>query len=858
MKYRAHLWALLFTVAMLVSCSSPTMQYIGYRISPDDTPTDEKITIDVVGPNGPVDVYLDEYAIPHIEANNEYDLYYALGYIQARDRRFEMEIFKLLAAGRMRELIGDQDRSGVMTHLEVFSRMVGLYLDGKKMLEDACEADKIAVQAYADGVNMATKLEPTPLEFRLLGYEPPPWTTEDTGTFMAMVAFGLAKNWEHELGRLEFYVNQLRSGSTIERAMQIWKPRFNLPPHLVGEAPAEDPFADFAVVAPELVDYLKQYVKDVMGPVAIEQPDIEDVPEGHTDTAADAANKGGSNSNNWMVSGQWTGTGKGAGEADPHMPHNLPPLGYLAHLKCNGCKTGDFNVVGAAFTGLPAVAFGTNGDLIWGPTSNWADIIDLYVEKIDPQDPAYYFYKGERKKFEVREEVFKIRLDDGSYRTETRTVRSSIHGVLVNDFVERLPENFPAVALKRSYNMGKPISALRGLYLAKNVDEAKTALYDFTAMSGHWSLADSSGNLLYFGSVMMPKRTTHIGTVPVPGWDGNYEWAGMIPTPELPSVKNPARGYMGTANNQVVQPESFNGIPINFEGDIPHRVMRIEQVLGAGNNGSSIVDQMKALQIDGLDNGWPEVKPHYAPVLEQLAKDEDPLVAAAATELLEWDAVCRPNSAAPSLFNSLNALLIKRTLEDETSTAGMKFVLSHFNMEPLVYSILNNPDNPAWDDRRTEKIDTSAEVIADVFRQMINRLSEQYGPSLSAWSWSTVAPFYLMHPFGQQKALAGYLNRGPFPTTGSGNTTGKNQFQRVLLTNFPIKYGPVARVNVDLNDLPGSLMSIPGGESGRPASEHYDDLLPLYLQGNGATMDLDFENAKKRAVGIITLRPEEE
>jgi penicillin G amidase len=853
MKYRATLWVLVFTMVFLASCSSPTMQYLGYRIFPDDTPSDEEITIDVVGPSGTINVYLDEFAVPHIEADNEYDLFYALGYMHARDRRFQMEILKLLAAGRMRELIGDQDKSGVLTHLEVFSRMVGLYLDGSKMLADADPADIQAVKAYADGVNMGTEIEPKPLEFRLLDYDPPPWTTEDTGTFMAMVAFGLAKNWEHELGRLEFYVHQLRSGSTIERATQIWQPRFNLPPHLVGEKPDEDPFADYTAVAPELVDYLQQYIKDVMGPAPIDQPDME---ISQTGTAADAVSKAGSNSNNWMVSGDWTGTGKGAGAADPHMPHSLPALCYLAHLKCNNCETGSYNVIGAGFMGLPAIAFGTNGDLIWGPTSNWADIIDLYVEKLVPGEPDYYYYKGEKKKFDVREEVFKIRQDDGSFITETRRVRSSIHGVLVNDFVERLPENFPAVALKRSYNMGKPITALRGLYMAENVDEAKTALYDFTAMSGHWSLADSSGNLLYFGSVLMPKRTTHLGTVPTPGWDGQYEWAGMFPTPELPSIRNPEQGFMGTANNQVVQPESF-GWPINFEGDIHHRALRISQILGAGNNGTSPVEQMKALQLDGLDLGWPEVKPHYTPALETLKSDENALVASAAAELLEWDGICRPHSAAPTIFNSLNALLIKRALEDETSTSSVKFVLSHFNMEPLVYSILNNSENPAWDDRRTEKTESSAEVIVDVFRGMVERLSKEYGPSLSAWSWSTAAPFYLNHPFGGQEALAGYLNRGPYPTRGSGNTTGKHQFQRVQLTHFPIKYGPVSRVNVDLNDIAGSIMSIPGGQSGRPASDHYDDLLPLYLDGNGDTMDLDFENAKKRAVGHIILQPRE-
>ena len=839
--------SLLFLVMLLASCSSPTGRYISYRMSPDRVSIPNYEEISVQGPSGPVEILLDEYGVPHIRANNAYDLYFAYGYMQGRDRRFQLEVMRHLGAGKMREMIGTMDETGVMKRLEVFSRMIGLQHDAEAILQSADEQDLRLVQAFSDGVNQATKNEPIPMEFRLLDYEPKPWEPFDTMVIMALTSFGLSKNWEMELGRLEVMVHQLRTGGTIDRALQIWKTRKLWPPHLIGQAPDKDPFAHLSDVAPELRQYLEATyaASEPTTSSALRAPGAQNPLDGFF--------RGMSASNNWAMSGRWTGTGKSAFSSDPHMPHMLPSLGYLAHLKCENSPEGDFEVIGAGFAGLPAIAFGTNGKVAWGATSNWADVSDLYVEKVFPGKPDHYEVDGRPEPFVVREEKFNIRQKDGSFETETLTVRETRHGVVINDFIDRIPKDFPLLALKRSTNPGHPIRALGNVYKSTNVTQARKAMNEFSVMVGHWALADSQGNIGYAGPLNLPKRTTHIGMIPVPGWNSAYEWDGFVPIEKLPYLENPASQWVGTANNQVIHPLSFDH-PINFEGNVPFRVERIAALLDAGNTEAPIIDQLGRQQTDNTDAGWLCVKDLYLKAIAPLAESDDPWVAGAANMLVRWDGLTDEFSVGASVFQTTSAYILKQTMSDEISEPTLEFIMTYFNVEPLAYGIFSDPTNPAWDDRNTEKTETAQEVIAECFVQGVTALKQKYGEDMEDWTWNDVAPWEIHHAFGSQKALAKYLNREA-PSRGSNTTIYKHQPTREELHHFPIKHGAVLRIMVDLNDVPGSRMSLPGGQSGRPASKHYDDQLGLFLEGKGVSMEMDFSKIAPQAAGTLVLKP---
>ncbi|MDP6929266.1 MAG: penicillin acylase family protein [Planctomycetota bacterium] len=790
-----------------------------------------------------VTIWLDSHGVPHIEAADNDSLTYGIGYMHGRDRRFQLELLKFAAAGRLRELVGDQGDQKVLASLDIYSRVLDFPGHGSAMLEAGSAASRATLEAYADGINSATRAEPRAMEFGLMKYRPEPWSARDTAAIMAMVSFGLCKNWQLELGRLELILHQLRTGGSIERALAIWKPRYRLPPHLIGEKPETDPFANIPVIAPELIKFLEGWVVHSAPP-----RDARELREGSS--AFSAHGRGGDRSNNWAMSGSWTGTGKGALSSDPHMPHAMPSLGYLAHIH----RTNGSSVIGGCLVGLPTIAFGTNGEVAWGATANWGDVTDLYVEKPVPGNPDAYLFEGKAEAFAVREEIFKIRNRDGSVREEIRQFRSSRHGPLLNDFVDRLPDDFPPVALRYSRGNGMPVAAVLKLYDATDVAEARRAMLEFTAMVGHWVLADAKGNCGYTGPFSLPSRKRHLGTLPVPGWTGAYEWNGLIPAQSLPWIDNPKSGFVGSANNQVVQPES-TGYPINFEGDVNHRWYRIREFLASGRGDRSVTEAISQLQIDGVDHGWNQLKGLYGEAIRPLEASKSELaVAAAARELLSWNGDSLPDSPAPTLFNALNAMLVKRMLEDEMSPGTQQFILSHFNIEPFIYDLLRNADNPAWDDRRTEVLETPVEVIASVFREAVDALAARYGKKMSRWAWKRAAPFHIQHPFGSNPLLSLRVNRGPFVARGSSNTVWKHQFGREKLTSFPILYGPVLRVNIDLADLPGSKMVLPGGQSGHPRSEHYDDLLSLYMNGDGVSMDMDMTRIRRAAVEKIELR----
>lgn len=790
--------------------------------------------------DGAAVVFVDRYGIPHIDAPTLGSAYYALGYLHGRDRRFQLEMLRLTAAGRLREMFGSRDE--ILTQLDIQGRTLDFKGAGLAMAAASSRREREWMQAYADGINAATAREKPAMEFGLVGWKPEPWTPADSAAIMAMVSFGLCKNWHLELGRLELMLHQLRTGGSIERALRIWPPRYDLPPHMIGRKPSRDPFADVPAVAPELRAFLVEWARRI-GPPA---PDAESAPDRRSGSAW---GKSGGRSNNWALDGTWTGTGKGALSSDPHMPLSLPPLGYLAHLRC---REPAFAVIGGGFPGMPVIAFGTNGKVAWGVTANWGDVTDIYVEKPVPGDPGKYLYRGHAEPFAVRLETFKIRQEDGTYREERRKVRSSRHGVLLNDVVARLGPDFPPVALAWSRRNDLSMEAVLRLYRSRSVAEAKDAVVGMAAVVGHYVLADDSGHIGYLQPMPLPRREGFLGTVPVPGWTGGYEWRGLIPQERIPALFDPPSGFLATANQQTVQPES-TGFPLNLEGDIHHRYLRISRVLGAGRGSRSPIEVNRALELDGVDLGWEQLRPVFGPALEKVAAGEDS-VARAARTLLDWDGTCRPRDVGPTLFHSLCAMLLRRLLEDEMAHETVEFVLEHFNIEPFVYGVLGTPDNPAWDDRRTPERETAGEVVAAVFAETVRALEHRYGRRQDRWWWRRAAPLIYEHPFGRVPALAPLVNRGPFPTRGAGNTVFKHQFMRNDLTRFPVRYGPVLRINVDLADLEGSMMSVPGGQSGRPGSPHYDDLLPLYLEGRGASMRMDFEAIAEDAVEKLVIR----
>ncbi len=268
-----------------------------------------------------------------------------------------------------------------------------------------------------------------------------------------------------------------------------------------------------------------------------------------------------------------------------------------------------------------------------------------------------------------------------------------------------------------------------------------------------------------------------------------------------------------------------------------YRAARIGGLLALGAGNPDIAARMAAIQMDGLDASMEGARKTLERALGPLTTDPDPFLAAAARDLIGWDGAVTPQSALPTLYESFLSQILRRVMSDEVARPTLDWLLFYFNADPLLFSILEDPANPAWDDRLTPEVETADAVMQDVFRSTVRALSEAYGPEIDDWSWTLAAPFTLRHPFGKMRLME-FLNRSGLPPQGSGDSVFMHKFGRADPIHFPLEYGPAMRIVVDLADLPRSLMSIPGGQSGRPESPHYADILPLYLKGTGVGLEM--------------------
>ena len=855
MRKSPWLWRLLLTVFLFSSCTSGTGAYLSWRIFPE-YPQSQGVRILEAGHNAQVQV--DSWGVGHINAKTEGELFFALGYMEGRDRRFQMEILSRLGSGRLRELIGDRLNLETVMRLEVLSRGVGLEKDTQAFLEAASPQDLLILEAFAQGVNYATAQEPIPLEYRLLGVTPQTWRPLDSALIISLISFGLTKNWEFEVQRMELMAYGLSQGkeNAIDRVLSIWPPARDWGGHVWPEGiqnnPEQNPLTPGwkpksipgIALDPELKAWLESQwapshraLTPNLGPTPVASGSF---PENFL--IPDFLGRGFA-SNNWAISAE-RNAGRGALLAsDPHLAHMLPSIGYLVDLTLEG--DGGYQITGATFIGVPGVVFGTNGSVAWGVTANWADVSDVVVEKDEGS-----LTEGEME--------FKIRDEDGTFRKEFRPLRTGKTGVVLNDLLPRLGKSVPILCLQRQRDPGPGLTVFRQLYHSKNVMQARESFAQMRVFVGHWVLADTSGSIAYLGSAALPLRKGApqdiLGTVPRPSGSSRGNWEGSLYTNNLPWIENPQEGIIVTANQQAVDPQSFPGT-INFEGDVPLRWGRIREVLNQNfpKNSPSpedSLDKFATLQVDSQDNLWPlmkeEVIKTWTPSRDETFKlTPEHLLA---KKILEnWHG--EQDRPGAILFTSLVARSARITLSDECSPETLRAILVHFNNQPLVVGILTDPLNPAWDDLSTPVTETRQEVLRKELQETMKALQNKYGESPSDWSQNKVFGSQLKHSFSS--TLGSYVDRS-INSQGSINSVNKHQFSLFDPLYFEVKDGPVLRFSVDLGTPMRVRAILPGGQSGHPGSPHYDDQLPRYNQGSLIDILRNPENILKDCV--LTLR----
>ncbi len=769
------------------------------------TKTDGAMT--VAGLQGVVTVHRDKNGVPHIYADNAHDLFFAQGYVQAQDRLFQMDFQRRVGLGRLSEVLGE-----ATLKTDRFLRTLGAGRAAAEDLALVSDETQAALQAYADGVNAFIAANPNklPIEFRILGYTPEPWQPLHTLVWGKMMAWNLGGNWEAEL-----MTAQLIDLLGPEAAAT-----------LMARYPEEGPF----IIPPEVKSFAGLQQLDMSQVWAVKR----------MLKTADP----GVGSNNWVVAGSRTTTGMPLLANDPHLGMQIPSVWYA-----NGLHGAGFDVVGVTFPGVPGVVIGHNDRIAWGVTNVGPDVQDMFIEKINPDNPNQYEFQGQWQDMEVIEEQILVK---GQETPVIQTVRITRHGPIMNEVSGDIGADAPPLAMQWTALQGTPLSqAILHIDQAQNWEQFRAALQDFAAPSQNFVYADVEGNIGYQVPGWIPIRAAGDGTVPVPGWTGEYEWTGYIPYEELPFVYNPDVGYVATANNQVA-PDSYPYL-ITTDWAAPYRAQRIIELIESKPQLSP--EDFAAIQGDI----HPVPTDIFTPLLEQIDLSGGSAEAQKAlASLLAWDRRMTPASAEPLIFEMYQQRLISETLGDEIVAAGgaelAEAYLSGFrdNSTQTVQRLAAEPDNVWWDDVRTPAVERQADIVARAFSQAVAELQSRFGNDLARWRWGDAHWTNLDHlVFAAVSPLDGIFNRS-IPAMGSSFTVNA---AGVDYDDFTMNSGASFRQIIDLGDLNASQFIYTTGQSGDVFSPHYDDMVQPWQGVQFIPLRFDQADIQQTAQETLLLQP---
>ncbi|MFN8490176.1 MAG: penicillin acylase family protein [Caldilineaceae bacterium] len=723
------------------------------------------------GPNGAIDIVRDKDGVPHIFATTDHDAYFALGYVHAQDRLWQMEFQRRVGAGHLSEVLGE-----ATLDTDKFLRTLGVYRAAEAAWPALRPESQAALQAYTDGINAWLSQRHTlPPEFLILGFTPERWTTTDSLVWAKMMAWDLAGDYKLELLRA-----RLIQAIGLERTMQLMPiyPKNGLT------------ILASAQVAPATADALLHLDDVVHASLQLGGLDI--------------------GSNNWVVAGSRTASGKPLLANDPHLGSRIPSIWYLAELQ--GDK---LHVTGATLPGLPGVVIGHNERIAWGVTNLGADVQDLYIEHINPADPNQYEVEGRWENMGIVDDPIYIK---GKGKPIRWAARSTRHGPLISDVTDTAtPMALRWTALDPS---DTTFDTFLGINYAANWEEFHNAFRTFFGPSQNFIYADIDGNIGYIGPGRIPIRAADdAGLLPVSGWDSRHEWNGWIPFDKLPQTYNPSNGYIVTANNRVVD-EKYPYVLSN-DWAPPFRAQRIADLIQQMSSGGEklSVASMQAIQADQTSAQVQVLLPLLLKI-EPVGDREKQ----AFTYLQAWKGDTGRDSIATTIYETWFIYLGRAMFADDLRGDLYKEMADRSH--PLFLTdVMADPDkNAAWcDNVLTAPVETCADTARQALDDVLDALTQRLGKNMSQWQWGKVHITQYPHsPFSQVPVLNWLFDR----SIANGGDKYTINVAPVDLSNlYNQATVPSYRQIVDLADLAKSVFMHTTGQSGNPLSAHYADLI---------------------------------
>lgn len=781
---------------------------------------------------GTVEIYRDKSGIPHIYADSAADLFMAQGFVHAQDRFFEMDFRRHMTAGRLSELFGastlDNDKA---------LRTMGWRRVAEQEVPELAQDTQNYLNAYAKGVNAWISANPNAsdrsLEYSVLklqggGGTPEKWTAVDSVAWLKAMAWDLRSNVEDEIDRALAATKLPR-----ERVEQLY-PGYPYDRHL--------PIVNEGTVHQGRFDQRAEPRLRAGRALQAAADTLDAVP-----STMGAADRSGIGSNSWVVSGEHTKSGKPLLANDPHLSAQMPSVWYQAGLHCRKVSEAcPYDVTGYTFSGMPGVIIGHTDRTAWGFTNLGPDVADLFLEQVDGDT---YLYKNSRLPLETRQEKIKV----AGGKTVTITVRSTRHGPLINEVIPgaRPSGEANAVALQwTALTPGRTADAVFALNKAGDWSEFKAAAALFDVPAQNLVYADTSGKIGYQAPGRIPVRTNGDGTWPVPGWTGEYDWnTAPIPYDQLPSVEDPADGFIVTANNAVIDPSRYQPL-LTMDWSYGYRSERIRTLIKeALEKGPIDSAAMSRIQQD-THNGFAET---LVPALLQVDL-AGPSVQA--RDLLStWDRAQTPDSAAAAYFNAVWRHLLTLTFDDDLPesarpTGGDRWY-------EVVRRLLEAPEDPFWDDVTTREItETRDDILRQAMASAHQELADRLGADVKAWRWGDLHQLELVNgSLGTSgiAAVEALFNRGPLPVGGSKDAVDATGWN--VQNGYAITAVPSMRMVVDLSDLDQSRWINLTGASGHAFHENYWDQTQAWARGDLLPMYSSPEAVKKAARHTLRLNP---
>ena len=764
--------------------------------------------LQVSGLSAPVTVTRDTHGVPTIEAASLEDLFFAQGYVTAQDRLWQMDMIRRAGSGELSEILGEDTLK-----FDREQRILGLRAAAKKSLEMGSPRDRGFLEAYARGVNayIGQHTQHLPVEFRILGYTPKPWIPEDSIVIANQMVKDL--NYHYFFDALDREKILAKLGPELTADLYVNRSWHDRPPTVMRED----------LTAPDNTSGNS------------DEDDDEDSPDNSVTRITSPA--GGlpedlpiNGSNDWVVSGAHTVTGKPLLSNDMHLGHQMPSLWYEAHL-----HSGPLDVVGVTLPGMPFVIVGHNQRIAWGFTNVGPTVTDVYIENFNAQG-AYQTPAGWIQP-QHRAEVIHIK----GQPDVTVDVKITRHGPVITELV---PGETRTLALRWTLYDGLRIPFF-DVNVAQNWDEFTKAFSQLDAPGQNVVYADVDGNIGYHATGKVPVRAAGDGSLPVNGADNSHEWTSYIPFDKLPNIYNPPSGIIATANGRVTPDEYPHSISMEWEA--PWRTARIYHVLESGRQFSAA--DMLALQTDVQSEAELFAAERFVYAVDHASKPSA-RARQAADLLRSWDGRMLATSAAPTItekaIHELSWLLLEPKLgsapgDPKAAAAVLNWKTYSWEMRSvwLENILLHRPKR--W---LPEKYPTYDELLNAALQAAVN--DPEAPKDLPSWHWGAVNAVQIQHPIlGKIPIVRRWSGPGILEQSGSGYT----------VKAVTVHHGPSERFTANLADLDQSTLNIVTGQGGNFLSPYYMDQWKAWYEGTTFRVPFTKKAVEAATAHKVSLEP---